>query len=1099
MHSVKTRRRAVLVTASILVMAAPIPVIAGLTAQGLTAQGLTAQGLTAQGLTAQGLTAQGLTAQGLTAQGLTAQGLTAQGLTAQGLTAQGLTAQGLTAQGVALMGTDALTPDLKGVIMSHVEIRGPTSTSAVQPHVLTNIPNMSAGPGNYIHVLGVGGGSAVGHYAVAHLVDGAGNPAEDLDLYIAAEQKDPMPNLFHNTSEQDNQDELYVVYVFHKWSGQWMSLCPYNAATLSASAMAIPEAVSVDPNKFIFACTATGVASKCARNWGYRPWAETQAWQYDATANGGLGAWSLQSVPLGDLYGACKTAAMAAYCQDGRSYTKQDTLVDAFDTRQAVWPNWVENPFNQSNPDSLWMMAQEYFSSTGASPYQPSLKDSALQRTRYRELAPGSECGNFAYIDRLEHDHIEDGRWAAPLTNTPRIQVFSPTHCTHNEYEPGAALPWDCSPCTTKVCQSMPECCGAGAAPGWTAACIAQADSVCETGGVQWPKGAVWPRDLPAAAASPILPKFLTGPHGAVLRVDGHSSSATAATISGWACDPEWPGATVGVRIYGGAPREQMGSTLLGEVRADQALAAPLAREVALACDGPTRPYSRHAFSFTLPADHSGNVFVYAIDETTEDGPPAPPTLIRNGVVPVPRCAHSEHVVGEALDAACSTCATSICNDETHATCCSSAWTESCVDAASACAPASSSSPLDSSSYTAVATGSIEAPSDGSYVFDASQQPSRLFINGTKVLDWFETSPGTTQGSITLTAGHRYHLRWDRFQAEPAMGTPGPGLTWQPPGAVGQLPIPSTQLYMLAPGTATGLTATYFTAPGFGGLSLTPAKPDPFVDINTDVAPPSAPKMDLPPGFGPSYSAVWEGDLVPTFTEAHNFYVVGSGVATLYINGTAVTFTPPPASSAPGGCAHDLCSLGGKLNPTCNSCVDAICAVDPYCCNGGYLSYYSTEPEWDARCIAEVEAYCAPAKCTTPLPTPGSPQKKSDPVALQAGVHYTLRLEYSNPTTDKTMSLMWSSARVAKQVIPQFALYPKLTTPAGLGTGLNVTLFANKVSASETLVPDLDTVVAAGSVTDLSLTPPFSPSGTPIVDLLRHDPTPPPADRCRRC
>ncbi len=289
---------------------------------------------------------------------------------------------------------------------------------------------------------------------------------------------------------------------------------------------------------------------------------------------------------------------------------------------------------------------------------------------------------------------------------------------------------------------------------------------------------------------------------------------------------------------------------------------------------------------------------------------------------------------------------------------------------------------------------------------------------------------------------------------------------------------------MLAPGTGTGLTATYFTAPGFGGFSLTPGKPDPFIDINTGVSPPSQPKMDLPLGFGPSYSAVWEGEVVPSFTEPHNFYVAGSGATTLYINGAAVTFPPPPASSAPGGCGHDLCSLGDKLDPTCNSCVHDICQVDPYCCNGGYLSYYSLEPVWDARCIAEVATYCAPAKCTTPLPTPGSPHKKSDPVALQAGVHYTIRVEYSNPTTDKTMSLMWSSARVAKQVIPQFALYPKAMSPVGLGTGLNVTLFANKVSATEALVPDLDTVVAAGSVVDLSLAPPLGPSGTPIVDLL---------------
>ena len=58
-----------------------------------------------------------------------------------------------------------------------------------------------------------------------------------------------MPNLFHRAEEQDNQDELYLVYFFHKWSGQWMSLCPYNANTKMASAMAIPEDPTA-PNDF---------------------------------------------------------------------------------------------------------------------------------------------------------------------------------------------------------------------------------------------------------------------------------------------------------------------------------------------------------------------------------------------------------------------------------------------------------------------------------------------------------------------------------------------------------------------------------------------------------------------------------------------------------------------------------------------------------------------------------------------------------------------------------------------------------------------------------------------------------------------------------
>src|SRR5262249_31319448 len=139
-------------------------------------------------------------------------------------------------------------------------------------------------------------------------------------------------------------------------------------------------------------------------------------------------------------------------------------------------------------------------------------------------------------------------------------------------------------------------------------------------------------------------------------RADGVSGSGTAATISGWACDPEWAGASVAVQVYAGGTADG-GGTLLGEVRADQALATPLATEVSAACDGPGRTFARHGFSFTLPNNQTGNIWVYVKDESTDNGPPAPPTLLRNGVVQVPRCAHSEHVSGEALAASCSACA----------------------------------------------------------------------------------------------------------------------------------------------------------------------------------------------------------------------------------------------------------------------------------------------------------------------------------------------------------------------------------------------------------------------------------------------------------
>ncbi|HEY7375717.1 MAG TPA: ADYC domain-containing protein, partial [Polyangia bacterium] len=472
----------------------------------------------------------------------------------------------MSAQGASLMGNDLLANDFDGVSMTTVDIRGTKAGSDVVDHTLTRVPTMSTGNGNYI---ALASGSAAGHYAVAHFVNAAGTKAQDLDLFIAAEQPDPMPNLFHNFDEQDNRDELYIVYYFYKWSGEWISLCPYNPLTKSASAVAIAEDPS-KPNDFFLACTATGVASKCARNWGYRPWAQTTAYVFDTNAFGGAGGWLPKTFDLKPYYDSCKVAAMAAYCQNGQSFTKTGTQVDLFDTQQIVWPNTIENPWNAANPESLWMNAQEFFiaPSNLSAPFDPALHQSALQRSRYRELSPVSECDDFAAVDRLEHDHIEDGRWGALFKDVGTINVFSPTYCTHDEYTPGDALPWDCSPCTTKVCQTHPECCGsAGVAGAWDApTCIAQANADCNDATGQWAPGKVWPKNVSSDDQS-IYPTYLLGPTGAVLRADGVSGSGTSATISGWACDPEWAGASVAVQIYAGGTADG-GGTLLGEVRA---------------------------------------------------------------------------------------------------------------------------------------------------------------------------------------------------------------------------------------------------------------------------------------------------------------------------------------------------------------------------------------------------------------------------------------------------------------------------------------------------------------------------------------------------
>lgn len=53
-------------------------------------------------------------------------------------------------------------------------------------------------------------------------------------------------------------------------------------------------------------------------------------------------------------------------------------------------------------------------------------------------------------------------------------------------------------------------------------------------------------------------------------------------------------------------------------------------------------------------------------------------------------------------------------------------------------------------------------------------------------------------------------------------------------------------------------------------------------------------------------------------------------------------------SSSVTSCAHDLCSIGEALATGCDPCVDQICAVDSFCCQG----------TWDSMCMEEVGSIC---------------------------------------------------------------------------------------------------------------------------------------------
>ena len=138
------------------------------------------------------------------------------------------------------------------------------------------------------------------------------NTEGNVALYIADVERDASPTRRHRrrTTTSISTPSTYR----QPATRQWTTLCPLDDEG-KARAMAIP----LDPRdwtsdasraKIAFACTASGVAAKCARNWGYKPW----------------------SPALAPYYSACLIAARADYCQNEQSFTRDGTLVDLFDS-----------------------------------------------------------------------------------------------------------------------------------------------------------------------------------------------------------------------------------------------------------------------------------------------------------------------------------------------------------------------------------------------------------------------------------------------------------------------------------------------------------------------------------------------------------------------------------------------------------------------------------------------------------------------------------------------------------------------------------------------------------------------------------------------
>ncbi|WNG43123.1 hypothetical protein F0U60_02675 [Archangium minus] len=114
----------------------------------------------------------------------------------------------------------------------------------------------------------------------------------------------------------------YHIEFWNAQSGAWENPCVATTRVPTPRALAVPGiwdeagARHEVPEKFTFACES-GVIAKCTQ-WGYRPWAKK---------NGRS---------LADLHQACTRMARADYCGDGRSHTRENNLIDMYDSLEVI-------------------------------------------------------------------------------------------------------------------------------------------------------------------------------------------------------------------------------------------------------------------------------------------------------------------------------------------------------------------------------------------------------------------------------------------------------------------------------------------------------------------------------------------------------------------------------------------------------------------------------------------------------------------------------------------------------------------------------------------------------------------------------------------
>jgi glucose/arabinose dehydrogenase len=182
-------------------------------------------------------------------------------------------------------------------------------------------------------------------------------------------------------------------------------------------------------------------------------------------------------------------------------------------------------------------------------------------------------------------------------------------------------------------------------------------------------------------------------------------------------------------------------------------------------------------------------------------------------------------------------------------------------------------------------SGQVEALYSEDYTFYTTADDGvRLSINGEQVINNYIDQPSTTRsGTIRLAAGQKYAIQMEYYEKT---GQAVAKLEWSSGTQTRQI-IPQAQLFnsgvVLPPGgggTGDGLNATYYDNLDFTGAQV--KRIDSTVNFNWGNSSPDS-------RIGPdTFSAMWTGQVQPSYTEAYTFFTTTDDGVRLFVNGQQV-------------------------------------------------------------------------------------------------------------------------------------------------------------------------------------------------------------------